>query len=80
MESELAKVRELVRKNLDSKVLEKIDDLEKEIKKQSADAKALFEDKIAKPINDKYKDDVKKITDTVLKNTKEVEVSLNIPT
>lgn len=77
LETELVKLKESVRKNLDPKIVEKIDDFEKEIKKQSADAKSLFEDKVAKPINDKYKDDVKKITDSVLKTTKDVEVSSN---
>lgn len=75
METEVAKLKEIVTKHVDPKISEKIDELEKEIKKQTAEAKALFDEKIGKPINDKYKDDFKKLTDSVLKTTKEVEVS-----
>lgn len=65
----------MVRKNTDPKLVEKIDELEKEVKKHATDAKTFFDDKIGKPINDKYKDDVKKISDAVLKSTKDVEAS-----
>lgn len=78
LETEVTKLREIIRKNSDPKLVEKVDELEKEIKKHTADAKVFFEDKIGKPINDKYKDDVKKISESVLKSTKEVEVSLTI--
>lgn len=77
LETEVGKLREIVRKNVDPKLVEKFDDLEKEIKKQATDAKALFDDKVGKPINDKYKDDVKKISEAVLKSTKDIEVSRN---
>lgn len=38
----------------------------------------MFEDKVGKPINDKYKDDVKKFSESVLKSTKDIEVSVVI--
>ncbi|VVC26573.1 Hypothetical protein CINCED_3A003396 [Cinara cedri] len=76
LESDLDKLKELLTKNVDVKLKDKIDELEKEIKKQTNEAKALFDDKIAKPINDKYKDDIKKITDSVVKATKEVETTV----
>lgn len=75
MEGEFAKLRELVYKNTDVKLTKKLDEFEKEIKKQSAEAKQLFEEKIGKPVNEKYKDDVKKLADSVLKSTKDIEVS-----
>lgn len=76
LEVEVGKLREIVRKNTDPKVLEKVDELEKEVKKHTADAKTFFEDKVSKPINDKYKDDIKKISESVLKSTKEFEVNI----
>lgn len=75
MEAEAIKLKDIVRKNADPKLVEKIDEFEKEVKKHTADAKTFFDDKIGKPINDKYKDDVKKISDSVLKSTKDIEVS-----
>lgn len=77
LETELGKLKESVRKSADPKVAEKIDELEKEIKKQTTEAKAYFEDKVGKPINEKYKDDVKKFSDSVLKSTKDIEVSFD---
>jgi len=77
METEFTKLKDIVRKNSDPKLVEKVDELEKEIKKHTAEAKAYFEEKVGKPINDKYKDDVKKFSESVLKSTKDVEVSLN---
>lgn len=75
METEVGKLREIVRKNVDPKYFEKFDELEKDFKKQATEAKILFEDKVGKPINDKYKDDVKKVSEAVLKSTKDIEVS-----
>jgi len=77
LETEAGKLKEIVRKNTDPKLVEKIDELEKEVKKHAADAKTFFDDKIGKPINDKYKDDVKKISEAVLKSTKDVETTIN---
>lgn len=76
LEAELVKLKESARKSLDPKIFEKIDELEKEFKKQTAEAKTMFEDKVGKPVNDKYKDDVKKFTESVLKSTKDIEVSV----
>lgn len=78
LEGELVKLKESARKSLDPKVFEKIDELEKEFKKQTTEAKTLFEDKVGKPINDKYKDDVKKFSESVLRSTKDIEVSVVI--
>lgn len=75
MESEANKIKETLKKNLEPKTIEKIDEIEKEIKKQTTEVKQLFEDKIAKPINDKYKEDIKKVSDAILKSTKDYEVS-----
>ena len=77
LETEVTKLKEIVRKNSDPKLVEKIDELEKEFKKHTAEAKTYFEDKIGKPINDKYKDDVKKFSESVLKSTKDVEATIN---
>lgn len=78
LETEVGKLKDIVRKSADPKVADKIDELEKEIKKHTTDAKAFFEDKVGKPINDKYKEDIKKFSESVLKSTKEVEVSRSI--
>jgi len=69
-------MKDIVRKNADPKLVEKYDDLEKEFKKQINDAKAIFDDKVGKPINEKY--DVKKLSESILKSTKELEVSLHL--
>jgi len=79
LEVEAGKLKEIVRKNSDPKLVEKLDELEKELKKHTADAKTFFEDKVGKPITDKYKDDVKKISESVQKSTKEIEVSNIFP-
>ncbi|VVC31249.1 Hypothetical protein CINCED_3A022248 [Cinara cedri] len=76
LETEITKLKDLVNKHVDPKISEKINELEKEIKKQTTDAKALFEEKVGKPITDKYKDDLKKLTDSVIKTTKEVETTV----
>lgn len=78
LEAELVKLKESARKSLDPKIFEKIDELEKEFKKQTAEVKTILEDKVGKPINDKYKDDVKKFSESVLKSTKDIEVSVVI--
>lgn len=74
IETEANKMKDIVRKNADPKLVEKYDELEKEFKKQINDAKVIFDDKVGKPLNEKV--DVKKITETILKSTKELEVSL----
>lgn len=74
----MTKLKDVVSKNLDPKIGEKIDELDKEIRKHTAEVKALFDEKVGKPITDKYKDDLKKLTDSVLKSTKEVEVRIHI--
>jgi len=76
VETEANKIKDIVRKNADPKLVEKYDELEKEFKKQVTDAKVIFEDKIGKPLNEKV--DLKKVTETLIKSTKEFEVSLNI--
>lgn len=68
-------MKEIVRKNADPKLVEKFDDLEKEFKKQITDAKNIFDDKVGKPLNEKY--DVKKLSENILKSTKDLEVSLH---
>ncbi|XP_025201385.1 uncharacterized protein LOC112598932 [Melanaphis sacchari] len=75
IETEAGKMKEIVRKNADPKLVEKYDDLEKEFKKQITDAKAIFDDKVGKPINEKY--DVKKLSESILKSTKELETTVN---
>lgn len=78
MEDQASKLREAVRKQASPALIEKVDEIEKEIKKHAASAKSFFEDSISKPIDDKYKDDVKKIADSIVKTTKEFEVSQKI--
>ncbi|CAH1721534.1 uncharacterized protein LOC114123156 [Aphis gossypii] len=75
IETEATKMKEIVRKNADPKLVEKYDDLEKEFKKQITDAKNIFDDKVGKPINEKY--DVKKISENILKSTKDLETTVN---
>lgn len=69
-------MKEIVRKNADPKLVEKYDELEKELKKQLSSAKDIFEEKVVKPIGDKV--ELKKITENVIKTTKDMEVSLHI--
>lgn len=76
METEANKMKEIVRKNADPKLVEKYDELEKELKKQLSNAKDIFEEKVVKPVGDKI--EMKKITENVIKTTKEMEVSLHI--
>ncbi|CAI6344624.1 unnamed protein product [Macrosiphum euphorbiae] len=75
METEANKIEDIVRKNADPKLVEKYDDLEKELKKQISTAKDLFEDKIGKPINEKL--DVKQITESLTRTTKDIEAIVN---
>ncbi|KAF0759933.1 Uncharacterized protein FWK35_00022081 [Aphis craccivora] len=75
IETEATKMKEIVRKNADPKLVEKYDDLEKEFKKQITDAKNIFDDKVGKPLNEKY--DVKKISENILKSTKDLETTVN---
>lgn len=69
-------MKDIVRKNADPKLVEKYDELEKELKKQLNSAKDIFEEKVVKPISDKV--ELKKITENVIKTTKDMEVSLHI--
>lgn len=75
IETEATKMKEIVRKNADPKLVEKYDDLEKEFKKQITDAKNIFDDKVGKPLNEKY--DVKKLSENILKSTKDLETTVN---
>lgn len=52
----------MISKNVDPKLTEKINEIEKEIKKQTADGKLL---------------DIKKFADSILTTTKDVEVSFH---
>jgi len=74
VEAQALKMREIVRKNFDPSLVEKFDNVEKEFKKNAADIKLFLDDKITKPINDKY--DLKKMSELILKTTKDLEVSL----
>jgi len=76
METEANKMKEIVRKNADPKLVEKYDELEKELKKQLGNAKDIFEEKVVKPVGDKI--EMKKISENIIKTTKEMEVSLHI--
>ncbi|KAL4143528.1 hypothetical protein QTP88_005847 [Uroleucon formosanum] len=76
IETEANKLKDIVRKNADPKLVEKYDELEKELKKQLNSAKDIFEEKVVKPISDKV--ELKKITENVIKTTKDMEVSLHI--
>ncbi|CAI6370767.1 unnamed protein product [Macrosiphum euphorbiae] len=71
METEANKMKEIVRKNADPKLVEKYDDLEKELKKHLGTAKDLFEDKIGEKV------ELNKITEKVLKTTKDMEATMN---
>ncbi|CAI6377840.1 unnamed protein product [Macrosiphum euphorbiae] len=73
MVTEANKMKDIVRKNADPKLVDKYEDLEKELKKHLGTAKDLFEDKIVKPIGEKV--ELKKI---VIKTTKDMEVSLHV--
>ncbi|CAI6371269.1 unnamed protein product [Macrosiphum euphorbiae] len=75
METEANKMKDIVRKNADPKLVEKYDDLEKELKKQLGTAKDLFEDKIVKPVGEKV--ELNKITENVIKTTKDMEATMN---
>ena len=75
VETETNKLKDIVRKNADPKLVEKYDELEKAFKQQVTDAKVIFDDKVGKQINEKV--DLKKITETLLKTTKEFETTMN---
>ena len=72
MDTEANKMMDIVRKNADPKLVEKYDDLQKELKKHLGTAKDLFEDKIGEKV------ELNKITEKVLKTTKDMEVSLHV--
>ena len=76
METEANKMKDIVRKNADPKLVEKYDELEKELKKLLSATKDMLEDKIVKPIGEKV--ELKKITENVIKTTKDMEVCLHI--
>lgn len=60
LESQIVSLKDMISKNVDPKLTEKINEIEKEIKKQTTDGK-LF--------------DIKKFADSILSTTKDVEVS-----
>ncbi|MBO8666620.1 hypothetical protein INO76_16465, partial [Staphylococcus aureus] len=68
-------MKDIVRKNADPKLVEKYDELEKELKKHLSTAKDMFEDKVVKPIGEKV--ELKKITENVIKTTKDMEATMN---
>ncbi|XP_050424587.1 uncharacterized protein LOC126835805 [Adelges cooleyi] len=76
-EAELSKLRTILLKNADPKIAEKIDEYEKDLKKYVTEAKQYIDDKVGKPINDKYKNDIKKVTDQIIKVTKDAESTVN---
>jgi hypothetical protein len=78
LEDQAGKLREAVRKQASPTLIEKFDEVEKELKKHAAEAKKFLEDKVSKPIDEKYKDDVKKFSESIIKSTKDLEVSQNI--
>ncbi|VVC30766.1 Hypothetical protein CINCED_3A007237 [Cinara cedri] len=61
-ESDLVTLKDVIGKNVDPRIIAKINEIEKEIKKQTTDSK-LF--------------DLKKITDSILFTTKDVETAIN---
>lgn len=69
MKTEDAKLRENISEKSDPQVLERINEMETEIKKQTTEAKAHFKEKVTKPINEEFKDNIMKIPDSVLKAT-----------
>ncbi|CAI6360076.1 unnamed protein product [Macrosiphum euphorbiae] len=71
METEANKMKDIVRKNADPKLVEKYDDLQKELKKHLGAAKDLFEDKIGEKV------ELNKITEKVIKTTKDMEATMN---
>ncbi|NP_001280360.1 uncharacterized protein LOC100166257 precursor [Acyrthosiphon pisum] len=75
IETEANKMKDIVRKNADPKLVEKYDELEKELKKHLSTAKDMFEDKVVKPISEKV--ELKKITEKVIKTTKDMEATVN---
>lgn len=66
----------MFRKNADPKLVEKMDEIEKELKKHANDAKSLVDEKFTKPLNEKL--ELKKLSESLIKTTKEIEVSLHI--
>ncbi|XP_001946741.2 uncharacterized protein LOC100169303 [Acyrthosiphon pisum] len=72
IETEANKMKDIVRKNADPKLVEKYDELEKELKKHLSTAKDMFEDKVVKP-----KVELNKITENVIKTTKDMEATMN---
>ncbi|XP_060878956.1 uncharacterized protein LOC132951203 [Metopolophium dirhodum] len=75
IETEANKMKEIVLKNADVKLVEKFNDLEKELKKHFNTAKEMLEDKVIKPIGEKV--ELKKITENVIKTTKDMEATMN---
>ncbi|CAI6370778.1 unnamed protein product [Macrosiphum euphorbiae] len=71
IDTEANKMMDIVRKNADPKLVEKYDDLQKELKKHLGTAKDLFEDKIGEKV------ELNKITEKVLKTTKDMEATMN---
>jgi len=69
-------MKDIVLKNADVKLVEKFNDLEKELKKHFNNAKEILEDKVIKPIGEKV--ELKKITENVIKTTKDMEVSVHV--
>eukprot|EP00102_Acyrthosiphon_pisum_P008134 XP_003244311.3 PREDICTED: uncharacterized protein LOC100571484 [Acyrthosiphon pisum] len=75
IEIEVNKMKDIVRKNTDPKLVEKYDELEKDLKKHLSTAKDVFVDKVVKPIGEKV--ELKKITEKVIKTTKDMEATMN---
>ncbi|XP_025423252.1 uncharacterized protein LOC112692715 isoform X2 [Sipha flava] len=77
LEDQAGKLREAVRKQASPTLIEKFDEVEKELKKHAAEAKKFLEDKVSKPIDEKYKDDVKKFSESIIKSTKDLEATIS---
>ena len=72
MDTDINKMMDIVRKNADPKLVEKYDDLEKELKKHLGAVKDLLEDKNGEKV------ELNKIIENVIKTTKDMEVSLHV--
>ncbi|CAI6358549.1 unnamed protein product [Macrosiphum euphorbiae] len=71
MDTDINKMMDIVQKNADPKLVEKYDDLEKELKKHLGAVKDLLEDKNGEKV------ELNKITENVIKTTKDMEATMN---
>ncbi|CAI6370429.1 unnamed protein product [Macrosiphum euphorbiae] len=71
MDTDINKMMDIVRKNADPKLVEKYDNYEKELKKHLGAVKDLFEDEIGEKV------ELNKITENVIKTTKDMEATMN---